>query len=124
MLSFAHIPTGTTVNKAIDVDDSKGRAVAPATAPTKIGAGIKPAGLHLKKRLWLSHKRGPPHSFRVEQQGRGDVVVQRRVYETFDIHLNEGDCLVHLFKGDPNGGMSAEAQVFALVQLDAASRSR
>ena len=64
------------------------------------------------------------HLLRVKQQGRGDVVVQRRVYETFDIHLNEGDCLVHLFKGDPNGGMSAEAQVFALVQLDAASRSR
>ena len=56
----------------------------------------------------------------VKQQGRGDTVVQRIVYKTFNIHLNAGDCLVHLFKGNPNGGMSAEAQIFALVQPDAA----
>ena len=41
MLAFAHIPTGTTVNKTIDVDDSKSRGVAPATAPTMIGADIE-----------------------------------------------------------------------------------
>src|SRR5205807_2086289 len=41
MLAFAHIPTGTTVNKTIDVDDSKSRGVAPATAPTLIGADIE-----------------------------------------------------------------------------------
>jgi hypothetical protein len=41
MLTFAHIPTGTTVDKAIDVDDSKGRGVAPATALTMIGADIE-----------------------------------------------------------------------------------
>jgi hypothetical protein len=41
MLAFAHIPTGTTVDKTIDVDDSKNRGVAPATAPTMIGADIE-----------------------------------------------------------------------------------
>ena len=44
MLTFAHIPTGTTVNKAIDVDNSKSRGVAPATAPTMIGADIEAGG--------------------------------------------------------------------------------
>src|SRR5262245_30903481 len=41
MLTFAHIPTGTTVNKAIDIDASKGRGVAPDTASTMIGADIE-----------------------------------------------------------------------------------
>jgi hypothetical protein len=41
MLTFAHIPTGTTVNKAIDIEDSKSRGIAPATAPTMIGANIE-----------------------------------------------------------------------------------
>jgi hypothetical protein len=40
MLTFAHIPTGTTVNKAINVDASKSRA----TAPTMIGADIETGG--------------------------------------------------------------------------------
>ena len=44
MLTFAHIPTGTTVNKAIDIDHSKSRGVAPATAPTMIGADIETGG--------------------------------------------------------------------------------
>jgi hypothetical protein len=44
MLAFAHIPTGTTVNKAIDIDASKSRSVAPATAPTMIGADIETGG--------------------------------------------------------------------------------
>jgi hypothetical protein len=34
-------PTGTTVNKTIDVDDSKSRGVAPAAAPTMIGADLE-----------------------------------------------------------------------------------
>ena len=38
---IVHISTGTTVNKTIDVDDSKSRGVAPATAPTMIGADIE-----------------------------------------------------------------------------------
>src|SRR5215831_1194979 len=38
MLTFAHIPTGTTVNKAIHIDASKSRGVVPATALTIIGA--------------------------------------------------------------------------------------
>src|SRR5215475_5581010 len=41
MLTFAHIPTGTTVNTAIDVNDAKSRGVAPATAPTMIGADVE-----------------------------------------------------------------------------------
>jgi hypothetical protein len=45
MLTFAHIPTGTTVNRAIEVDVSKSRGVVtPATAPTMIGADIKTGG--------------------------------------------------------------------------------
>jgi len=44
MLSFVHIATGTTVNKAIDIDASKSRGVAPATAPTMIGAHIETGG--------------------------------------------------------------------------------
>jgi hypothetical protein len=41
MLAFAHIPTGTTVDKTIDADDSKSRGVAPAITPTMIGADIE-----------------------------------------------------------------------------------
>src|SRR5271170_1380360 len=41
MLAFAHIPTGTTINKTIDVDEGKNRAIAPATALTMIGADIE-----------------------------------------------------------------------------------
>src|SRR5437667_6280533 len=41
MLAFAHIPTGTTTNRRIDVDDSKSRGVAQATAPTLIGSDIE-----------------------------------------------------------------------------------
>jgi len=44
MLTFAHIPTGTTVNKAIHIDASKSEGVAPATAPTMIGADIETGG--------------------------------------------------------------------------------
>jgi hypothetical protein len=41
MLAFAHIPTGTTAGKEIDVDDLKSRVVAPATALTATGADIE-----------------------------------------------------------------------------------
>ena len=41
MLAFAHIPTGTTASKGIDIDDSESRLVAPAVAVTEIGAEIK-----------------------------------------------------------------------------------
>jgi putative transposase len=44
MLTFAHIPTGTTVNKAMHIDDSKSRGVAPAAAPTMIGADVETGG--------------------------------------------------------------------------------
>jgi hypothetical protein len=36
MLTFAHIPTGTTVNKAINIEDLKSRGV-----PPMIGADIE-----------------------------------------------------------------------------------
>ena len=41
MLTFAHIPTGTTVNKGFDIDQVKGRTVASAIALTAIGADIE-----------------------------------------------------------------------------------
>ena len=43
MLTFVHIPT-TTVNKAIEIDASKSTSLAPATAPTMIGADIQTGG--------------------------------------------------------------------------------
>jgi hypothetical protein len=43
MLAFAHIPTGTTINKGID-EDLKSRGAAPATAMTTIGADIETGG--------------------------------------------------------------------------------
>jgi putative transposase len=44
MLAFAHIPTGTTINKGINVEDLKSRGAAPATAMTTIGADIETGG--------------------------------------------------------------------------------
>ena len=44
MLAFAHIPTGTTINKGIDVEDLQSRGAAPATAMTTIGADIETGG--------------------------------------------------------------------------------
>jgi hypothetical protein len=60
------------------------------------------------------------HLLNVTQQGTDDAVVQQMVYKSLSVPLNTGDCLVHLFKGNPNGGMSAEAQVLALVQPNTA----
>jgi hypothetical protein len=73
---------------------------------------------------YASIPRDTIHLLSVKQNGKGDAVVQRIIHKTFSIRLNAGDCLVHLFKGNPNGGMSAEDQVFALVQPDSASISR
>jgi hypothetical protein len=57
MLAFAHIPTGPTASKELDIDEVKGRSLAAAaTEPTS-----KSAGLHFNKRFRLSHDRGPPH---------------------------------------------------------------
>jgi hypothetical protein len=44
MLAFAHIPTGTTANTGIDIDESKSKIVASAIALTAIGADLKPGG--------------------------------------------------------------------------------
>ena len=44
MLAFAHIPTGTTTNQGLDVDDSKNRTIAPASVLTALGADLKPRG--------------------------------------------------------------------------------
>lgn len=83
-----------------------------------------PEGLTGPADYYRSIPPGAVHLLSVKQQGRDDTVVQRIVYKTFNIHLNVGDCLVHFFKGNPNGGMSAEAQVFALVQPETASIPR
>jgi hypothetical protein len=56
----------------------------------------------------------------VTLQGTDDAAVQQMVYKLFNVPLNIGDCLVHLFKGTPNGGMSAEGQVLALIQPNTA----
>jgi hypothetical protein len=44
MLAFAHIPTGTTTNKGLDIDDSKNRTVTPASVLTALGADLKTRG--------------------------------------------------------------------------------
>jgi hypothetical protein len=41
MLAFAHIPTGTTANKGFDINEVRIRNIAPAVAPTAIGADIE-----------------------------------------------------------------------------------
>src|SRR5437868_9214303 len=41
MLTFAHIPTGTTVNKAMHIDDVEGTIAAPASAMTATGADLE-----------------------------------------------------------------------------------
>jgi len=41
MLAFAHIPTGTIANNKLDTDHRKATFVAPAVAPTAIGAEIE-----------------------------------------------------------------------------------
>ena len=41
MLAFAHIPTGTIANNKLDTDHRKATFLAPAVAPTAIGAGIE-----------------------------------------------------------------------------------
>jgi putative transposase len=41
MLAFAHIPTGTTARKGLDIDQIEGRSIAPAIALTAIGADIE-----------------------------------------------------------------------------------
>jgi hypothetical protein len=41
MLAFAHIPTGAAASKELDIDQVKGRTVAPAIALTAIGADIE-----------------------------------------------------------------------------------
>jgi hypothetical protein len=38
MLAFAHIPTGTTANKGVDIEEVKSRINQPAIALTAIGA--------------------------------------------------------------------------------------
>ena len=40
-LRFAHIPTGTTTNYRIDVDEEEGRGDAMTVAPSAIGAGTE-----------------------------------------------------------------------------------
>ena len=39
--AFAHIPTGTTPSKGVDIDEVKIRSITPAVAPAAIGADIE-----------------------------------------------------------------------------------
>ena len=41
MLTFARIPTGVTASKELDIDQLKGRTLAPAIALSAIGADIE-----------------------------------------------------------------------------------
>ena len=41
MLAFAHIPTGATASKGVDIDQVRSRIVKPAVAVTAIGADIE-----------------------------------------------------------------------------------
>jgi predicted transcriptional regulator len=59
MLAFAHILTGAATNNEFDIGEVNSRRLKPAVAPA-VGADMEPAGLHLRKRLRLSHVRGPP----------------------------------------------------------------
>ena len=60
--AFAHIPTGTTTNHRMDIDEEEDRSGAMTVAIARSGSVRKSAGLHLRRRLRLSHDRGPPHS--------------------------------------------------------------
>jgi putative transposase len=71
MLAFAHIPTGTTTNQGLVIDEVKGKLVKPVVASTAIGADIKTG--RVKKRLRLSHDRGPPQ----EAQGARGLLRSR-----------------------------------------------
>jgi hypothetical protein len=59
MLAFAHIPTGATASRGLDIDELKSRTVRSVVAATRSEPTPKPAGLHLNKRLRLSLDRGP-----------------------------------------------------------------
>jgi hypothetical protein len=79
MLAFAHIPTGVTANKGINVNDSKNSTLVPACALNTPGADLKPAGLHLKTRRRLSHKRGPPQGPVVNVSTSSGLSVARQI---------------------------------------------
>ena len=61
--AFAHIPTGTTANHRINVDEEEHRSDAMTAATSARSEPVgKSAGLHLRRRLRLSRDRGPPQS--------------------------------------------------------------
>ena len=90
MLAFAHIPTGTTASKGIDIDDSESRLVAPAVAlirdrsrhrnrpgyTLKSGSGCRTIGVHLKRCCRDQARREMPMLPLVPR--RGDLPVQGR----------------------------------------------
>jgi len=45
MLAFAHIPTGATTDKGLDIDGVKSRIVKPAIAVAASGADIETGGV-------------------------------------------------------------------------------
>jgi len=57
-LRLRPIPTGTTANYRIDVDEEEARSSAIIVASSTIGADTEIPWLHLRTRLPLSHDRG------------------------------------------------------------------
>jgi hypothetical protein len=70
--AFAHIPTGTTTNHRIDIDEAGGRSDAMTSRQARSEPVPKSAGLHLRRRRRLSHDRGPPQGNRIPR-GRAPV---------------------------------------------------
>src|SRR5215471_1111611 len=57
--AFAPIPTGTTANHRIDIDEGEGRSNVMSVATSAIAAGTEIGRATFRKRLRLSHDRGP-----------------------------------------------------------------
>src|SRR3979411_3038559 len=57
-----HPPPPTRRPHRIDVDEAEGKSDVMTIAPARSEPVLKSAGLHLRRRLRLSHDRGPPHS--------------------------------------------------------------
>src|SRR6516225_1110495 len=75
--ALAHIPTGTTANHRIDIDEGEGRSNVISVAPSAIGAGTEIGRLHLRKRLRLSHDRGPQQTSSLLPAKNSDHSVRR-----------------------------------------------
>src|SRR3979411_2969133 len=57
-----HPPPPTRRPHRIDVDEAEGKSDVMTIAPARSQPVLKSAGLHLRRRLRLSHDRGPPQA--------------------------------------------------------------